>query len=198
MPAQRVHCQWQPRAAVAVVPPVPAQRGRSGVPGAVRSGGRGQRFAAAKIVRTFFKIPNGGSSLFLQSAATASAAENDFVSQRHLQYSIYYVYYIDRPSLAATRDRHHRRYVASGSRPFIRCTRRSSRTTWLTLTASAAEEYFVSPLHLQHKSMFSYCAASRPGWQRPRRQRRRRQTPPLPNGCGAASPRAPPYYPPCF
>ena len=57
------------------------------------------QLSAAKIVRAFFKIQNGGSSLFLQSAATASAAENDFVSLRHLLYSIYYVYYIDRPSL---------------------------------------------------------------------------------------------------
>ena len=55
--------------------------------------------SAAKIVRAFFKIQNGVSSLFLQSAATASAAENDFVSLRHLLYSIYYVYYIDRLSL---------------------------------------------------------------------------------------------------
>ena len=72
----------------------------------------------------------------------------------HLQYSIYFVYYIDyisytdyilyidsscevchgrrlgsaRRSLAATPDRHHRRHVASGSRPFIRPTRRSSKT----------------------------------------------------------------------
>ena len=57
------------------------------------------QLSAAKIVRAFFKIQNGGSSLFLQSAATASAAENDFVSLRHLLYSIYYVYYIDRLSL---------------------------------------------------------------------------------------------------
>ena len=46
---QRVHCQWLPRAAVAVVPPVPAQRGRSGVLGAVCSGGRSERVAAANI-----------------------------------------------------------------------------------------------------------------------------------------------------
>ena len=48
---QRVHCQWQPRAAVAVVPPVPAQRGRSGVFGAECSGGRSESVAAANIWR---------------------------------------------------------------------------------------------------------------------------------------------------
>ena len=75
--------------------------------------------SAAKIVRAFFKIQNGVSSLFLQSAATASAAENDFVSLRHLLYSIYYVYYIDRPSLfSPSLDREQDLNVCFGPRYF--------------------------------------------------------------------------------
>ena len=92
VPAQRVRRQRQPRAAVAVAV---AGAGAAACQALCAAAVAACTLPPSTIVRAFFQIQDGGSSLFLQRAATASAAENYFVSQRHLQYSIYYVYYID-------------------------------------------------------------------------------------------------------
>ena len=59
---QRVHFQWQPRSAVAVVPSVPAQRGRSGVLGAVCSGGRYQLIEYMMFVAQQYRLASSASS----------------------------------------------------------------------------------------------------------------------------------------
>ena len=92
VPAQRVRRQRQPRAAVAVAV---AGAGAAACQAPCAAAGAACTLPPSTIVRAFFQIQNGGSSLFLQRAATASAAENYFVSQRHLQYSLYYVCHID-------------------------------------------------------------------------------------------------------
>ena len=69
---ERVHFQWQPRSAVAVVPSVPAQRGCSGVLGAVCSGGRYQLIEYMMFVAQQYRLASSASSSLANRAVVAS------------------------------------------------------------------------------------------------------------------------------